>query len=96
MRSLPQGFDDDGCHLGLREPHNVRRQQPLDDQNTVLWNGLQAGILDATESPKDIPPQVKHVIGPLAKRLILQGLEFLDTSGETRGERPSRRSTRTF
>ena len=77
VRSLPQGFDDHRHHIRLGQQHDIRWQQPLDDQNAVLWNGLKSRVLITTKPPDDISPQVQHIVGALAKGWILQRLEFL-------------------
>ena len=77
MRALPQRFDDDGRHIGLGQPHDVRRQQPLDDQNAVLGNRLEAGRRSPRSRRMMLRPKSSTSSARWRKRLILERLEFL-------------------
>ena len=93
MRPLAQRFDDHRRHGDLGSDDDVRRQQPLDNQNAVLRNGLEARVLLAAKSPDDIAAQIQHVIGALAEGLVFQRLELLVPPLQYPAQRPLRRST---
>ncbi len=77
MRPLAQRFDDHRRHIRLGQQYDIRRQKPLDNQNAVLRNGLEARVLLTTKSPDDIAAQIQHIIGALAEGLVFKRLELL-------------------
>ncbi len=63
----------------------------------TLCSGIdcEPGLCFAAEPPNDVSPQVEHVVGPLAKRLVFERLELLipplenAADGRFRGQRRS-------
>ncbi len=90
MRALAQGFDDDGRHVRLGQPHDVGRQQPFDDQDALLGNRFEPGLRFSAEPPNDVSSQVEHVVGALAQRLVFERLEFLIPPLENSADGPLR------